>query len=304
MKPDQGNDSLNQVSHYFKPYEVVKDGCFSSFDQTETCFSNALVYAQNLHYFQKACQNVNVSAIICSADLIETTAGQLPDKAIVLSDNPRKSFFRLYKQLAKSCLRFPFAYGTGSGCQIHPSAVVSEKTHIGNRVNIDANAVIQDNVIIQDDVYIGPNVVLGAEGLITIREEDGSLFTVPHAGGVEIGKGSQILAGAVIAKSLFTEPTTVGQHCQVGIMTNIGHGAVLGDESIVSGNSVIAGRAKLANKVWVGTSSSIAQGLLIGESAQIKMGSVVVSNVKAGQVVSGNFAINHRITMERYLTSR
>jgi acetyltransferase-like isoleucine patch superfamily enzyme len=69
----------------------------------------------------------------------------------------------------------------------------------------------------------------------------------------------------------------------------------------VSGNTVIAGRSRLADRVWVGTSASVAQGLSIGEGAQVKMGAVVVADVPPGASVSGNFAVNHRINMARYL---
>jgi UDP-3-O-[3-hydroxymyristoyl] glucosamine N-acyltransferase len=126
------------------------------------------------------------------------------------------------------------------------------------------------------------------------------LMLIKHAGGVQIGDGSLILAGAVIAKSLFPAFTTIGKRCQIGIMANVGHGVLVEDDVVISGNSVIAGRTRLGRKVWVGASVSIAQGLKIGSEAQIKMGSVVINDVAAGQVVSGNFAVPHKASMRNF----
>ena len=94
---------------------------------------------------------------------------------------------------------------------------------------------------------------------------------IKHAGGVLVGKSVVILAGAVVAKSLFLTPTTIGDNCQIGIMANVGHGVSIGEQSVISSNTVIAGRTKLGPRVWMGASSSIAQGLTVGEGAQIKM---------------------------------
>ena len=261
--------------------------------------SGALVYCQTAHYLSIAEKNPHVTAIICSRDLEAHIAQSM--KAIIVAENPRLLFFKLYVEFYNRKLGFPVMnFGRGEDCRIHPSAVVSEKTKIGNRVEIGANAVIEDFVEIGDGVTIGSNVVIGAEGLISLRREDGSLMLVKHAGGVRIGDDSLILAGAVIAKSLFPAFTTIGNRCQIGILANVGHGVNVEDDVIISGNTVIAGRTKLGNKVWVGASASIAQGLKVGDGAQIKMGAVVIGDVPAGQVVSGNFAVPHNANMRNF----
>lgn len=291
-----------QVSEFFPAASVVRSGSFAVLDEVDTATCGTLVYCQNLHYLQKADANAYISAVICPPSLVGELAGS--SVAVITADDPRRCFFDLYVQLQESGALLPqMPFGMGDGCRIHPGAVISSKTWIGHRVSVGANAVIEDYCQIGDEVEIGPNVVIGAEGLLTIREPNGRLVLVRHAGGVEIGDGCQILAGAVIAKSLFRRFTHIGCHSQIGIMTNIGHGAYVGEACVVSGNSVIAGRSRLDDKVWVGTSVSVAQGLRVGEEAQIKMGAVVVADVPAGAVVSGNFAVSHRVNMARYLRS-
>ena len=294
---------IYMASAFFPASAVVRDGAFSHLDEADSSRPGSLVYCQTLHYFQTAAENNNVSAIITTPMLAKEQVAQT--KALIAMADPRFAFFNLYAAFHEAGMSQPdMDFGVGEGCCIHPAAVVSPRVRIGNRVEIGANAVIEDFVHIMDDVFIAPNAVIGAEGLINLRRDNGELLIVRHAGGVEVGQGSQILAGAVIAKSLFRSFTRIGRNCQIGILANVGHGVSIGDDSVISGNSVIAGRTRLGSKVWVGASVSIAQGLAIGEGAQIKMGAVVIGNVDRGQVVSGNFALPHKTNMRHFLRKK
>lgn len=291
------------VSAYFSKQAIVQEGCFSRLDEADSTLSGSLAYCQSLHYLEVAAENPNVSAILTTPALAREPL--VKTKAVVVAEDPRFEFFSLYATFHEAGLSQPeMAFGIGAGCRIHPTATVSPRALIGERVEIGANAVIEDFVHIMDDVYIGPNTVIGAEGLITLRREGGELLTVKHAGGVEIGRGAQILAGAVIAKSLFGSFTRIGNNCQIGILANVGHGVFIGDNCVVSGNTVIAGRTRLGSKVWVGASASIAQGLEVGDGAQIKMGAVVIGDVGGSQVVSGNFAVSHKANMRHFFKKR
>lgn len=293
------NDCSFLLSERFPAASVVRDARFSYLDEADCSQADSLVYCQTLHFLEIAAGNPNVSAIVTTPALAKEVVAQA--KGLVVAENPRFSFFRLYRDFQKAGLGLPkIEFGIGESCRIHPSAYVSPRSRLGSRIEVGANAVIEDFVEVEDDVVIGPNVVIGAEGLITLRHQDGRLLDVRHAGGVEIGQGSQVLAGAVIAKSLFRSFTRIGKHCQIGILANVGHGVSIGDNCVISGNTVVAGRVKIGNNVWVGASASIAQGLEVGEGVQIKMGSVVIGNVVAGAVVSGNFAVSHSASMRSF----
>lgn len=288
-----------RVSRYFPLECIHPEGSFSRLDEADSCIPGSLVYCQNLNYLRKANSNDNVSVIVTTPELAREPI--TPSKSVVSVKDPRMTFFQLYTELMP--LEFPLdrlSGKIGRDCIIHPSAVISQHCKIGDRVEIGPNAVIGDNVEICDDVFIDANVVLGAEGLMTLRNEDGSLLRIKHHGGVYIGRGTMIYAGAVIVRSLFASPTTIGKNVQIGVLTNIGHGARIGDMTVVSGNSVIAGRVTVGKNVWIGAASSVAQGLFIGDRTQIKMGSVVVANTIDGAVISGNFALPHTITARNH----
>ncbi|WP_431080207.1 DapH/DapD/GlmU-related protein [Pseudomonas thivervalensis] len=292
--------STYRVMDYFPTEDTLNSGFFTHLDEIEAQAPGALVYCQNIHYLHKALAVVNVACILCPENLKDEV--RETEKTIVFCVDPRTSFFRLYNSFNQDAggatLSPPFI---GDNCKLHPSAVISPLARLGNNVEVSANVVIEGPVEIGDNVFIGSNAVVGAEGLITLRNGDGTLMMVKHQGGVRIGSGCQILAGAVIARSLFQQPTTIHDNCQIGIMSNIGHGAVIGENCVVSGNTVVAGRSRLGTGVWVGASCSIAQGLVIGDAVQIKMGSVVISDIAPRSVVSGNFAINHRANMTAHL---
>ncbi|CAB3804347.1 DapH/DapD/GlmU-related protein [Pararobbsia alpina] len=280
---------------------MARDGDFEQLDEAETGEPNSLVYCQTLQFLEIAERNPNVSVIVTTPAL----ARENVSKALVVVDDPRYAFFSLYTQFhARGIGAHRIEPGIGTGCRIHPSAVVSPHARIGDRVHIGAHAVIESHVEIMDGAMIGPQAVIGAEGLVTIRHADGSLMHIAHAGGVRVGQGVEILSSAVVAKAMFHAPTTIGDHSQIGILTNIGHGARIGARCFVAGNSVVAGRVRIGDDVWIGASVSIAPWMTVGSGAEIKMGSVVVNAVPPGAVVSGNFAIDHKQNMRLLFRNR
>jgi UDP-3-O-[3-hydroxymyristoyl] glucosamine N-acyltransferase len=290
-----------KLSEYFDRAAVARDGEFAGLDEADSQLPRALVFCQQLDYLRTAAGNAHVSCIIAKPEL----ARDAGDKALALAADPRLAFFRLYRRLFdEGRLQPQMSFGVGSGVQIHPSAVVSKRSRIGDGVSIGAGAVIEDHSQIGDGTVIGPRVVIGAEGLLTVWNEKREPLVVPHAGGVTIGRGVVILAGSVVAKALFRSPTEIADFCQVGILTNIGHGVRLGARCVVSGNCIIAGRVRVGAGAWVGASSSIAQGLSIGEGAQVHIGSVVVRDVAANEAVSGNFARAHAGHVRSFLKGR
>jgi UDP-3-O-[3-hydroxymyristoyl] glucosamine N-acyltransferase len=289
-----------RLSDYFERAAVARDGEFALLDEANSQALHALVFCQQLDYLRVAAANRHVACIVTKPEL----AADAGDKALVLATDPRLAFFRVYcKLFEEGRLRPSMAFGVGAGAEIHPSAVVSKRARIGARVRIGAGAVIEEYSQIGDGAVIGPRVVVGAEGLLTVWDEKGLPLVVPHASGVSIGREAVIHAGSVVARALFHAPTEIGDYCQIGILTNIGHGVRLGARCVVSGNCIIAGRVRVGDGAWIGASSSIAQGLSIGAGAKLQIGSVVVRDVAPNESVSGNFAVPHAEHVRGFLKS-
>ena len=191
-------------------------------------------------------------------------------------------------------------YGTGRQCTIHPSAIVSPRSRIGNNVHIGANVVIKDEVSIGDNTFIDAGAIIGCEGLLYIMDEKRVVF-IKHAGGVKIGNNVTILSQAVIAKSVHASfLTLIGDNSIIGISTNIGHEAQIGNNCVISSKCVIARRAKIGEGARIGPSATIREHVRIGPNAQVKLGSVVIEDVKANGSVSGAFALNHTTNLRQH----
>lgn len=99
----------------------------------------------------------------------------------------------------------------------------------------------------------------------------------------EIGEGSQVLAGAVIASEC-----RLGRACIVNHRASVDHECVLGDGVHVAPGATLCGCVTLGDRVMVGAGSVILPGIKVGEGAIVGAGAVVTRDVPAGAVVTGN----------------
>lgn len=290
----------HKLSDWFEGPLVRQQGAFSHIDIAESAEPGAIVYCQTKAFMDSAVANPNVTAIITTDVLQNAVVSH--SKGLVVTEQPRNLFFRFYKKFVEQGLMpLGFEPNIADTARIHPTAIISPKCIIGSDSEIAAGAIVEDGVRIGRNVFVGPGAVIGADGLVDFRGEDGSVLIRKHGGSVVIEDGAVILARAVIVRSLFTTPTYVGRRCQIGIQSTIGHGASVGEGSTIAGSSLVAGRASLGKGVWVGAASAIAQGVAIGDRAQLKIGSVAVRDVPAGATVSGNFAVSHSANLKRLI---
>lgn len=289
-----------KLSDFFQHNLLRSDGEFITLGYVDSNILGTLAFCDSIFYLNKANQNTNISCVILKED-IGDQAGY--EKGVVVADNPRNTFYTLHHSLLSNR-----DYGLqlegriGENCSIHPSATVSKDTIIGDRVTIAENVVIKDGVIIGDNTFIDTGAVVGCDGLLYMRDEEDNVTFIRHAGGVTIGHNVTILSNAKIVRSVHdSHLTSIGNNSIVGISSNIGHEAKIGDNCVLSSNCVVARRATLGDGVWVGPSSVIREHVMIADGAQVKLGSVVVKDVAKGQVVSGNFALEHNRNLMSYV---
>jgi UDP-3-O-[3-hydroxymyristoyl] glucosamine N-acyltransferase len=257
---------------------------------TNSPLANSVCFVLNLEFLKKANNNKNISAIITTKELKEFVA---ESKGLVVSDNPKKDFFNIHNKLLKDGLnRLKIEHFIDSSAKIADTVRIKGKVRIGKNVVIEDYTVINENTIIGDNTYIAENVVIGARGMHNTMI-NGNFIKVEDTGGVHIGKNCEILSGAIIQKSYFSEYTTIGDHTKISVGVKVGHGCIIGERTLIAGSAQLAGYNSIGNDVWIGPSSVLAHGLTIGNNSQIKIGSVVVKNVKDAEEVSGNFAYNH-----------
>lgn len=251
---------------------------------------NSVCFVLTEEFLRIANSNDNIAAIITTEKLAQRVSDE---KGLVISDNPKRDFFNLHNELLEQDLN-----NIQISNYIDPTASISDTVKIYGNVKIGKNVVIEDfvvinkNSIIGDNTYIAQNVVIGARGMHNTIV-DGKFITVKDAGGVSIGDNCEILSGAIIQKSYFSEFTKIGDDTKISVGVKVGHGCIIGERTLVAGSVQLSGYNTIGNDVWIGPSSVFGHGLRIGDNAQIKLGSVVVKDVKEQEEVSGNFAYNH-----------
>jgi len=121
----------------------------------------------------------------------------------------------------------------------------------------------------------------------SLKERGAKFATLIHPTAL-INKYAQIGEGVVITpRSNLNADTKVGDFVSV-LGSGIGHDATVGDFSTLSGRCSINGHVQIGKMVYVACGVSIAPSKKIGDGAYVGIGSVVISNVKAGTKVFGN----------------
>lgn len=99
---------------------------------------------------------------------------------------------------------------------------------------------------------------------------------------VELGRGSIVMAGAVI------NPCTVlGTNVIVNTLASIDHDCHIGDSVHISPGVHIAGGVTIGQLTWVGIGATIINNITVSEEVIIGAGAVVIKNVQPNVVVAG-----------------
>ncbi len=101
-----------------------------------------------------------------------------------------------------------------------------------------------------------------------------------------IGHGNFINAGAILSND-----SKMGNHNVINSKVVIEQETELGDLVQIGAGSIINTKVKIEDEVFIGSGVTVVAGVTIGKGARIGAGSVVVGDIKAGQTVFGNPAV-------------
>lgn len=276
---------------------VLRDGLFKQTQFANTAMPDSLCYVAREQFLHQVNENPNVSCVVVPGSLAAKIAA---GKGVVVAEQAEREFYELHNDLFLNRGMAPeMRCGRSVDVQIHPSAIVSDKTWIGSGVKIGPGVIIEDWCHIGDNVCIESGAIIGSAGHY-FKKYGAKLFRVEHAGGVWLDEGVQVLAGGVVSKTVHPDFTRVGRDTVVSIKAHVGHGCVIGERCTLTGNVQVAGFTSLGNDVWVGPSATIGNLLTIGDRVRIEIGSVVIQDVPDDGRVSGNFAFAHREHLRAY----
>lgn len=293
-----------KLSDWFETKDIIKDGDFAFTQPAYTDVPYSICFCESQQYVNIINENLSATCVITTEELKHKIKKRL---GIVVCRQPRLNFYMLHNSLAKKVFQTPlFTPCIKKSAEIHRTAFVGEHCHIGENVIVGHGSIILDNSYIEDNVVIGPNAVIGSDGLEFQRSYHNKLIKILHVGGVYLGSEVEINANSVVCKDVYFGYTQVGKGTKIGPLCDIAHRSRIGKDCMIAGNATIGGSAKIGNSVWIGPSATISSGISVADYARISIGSVVVKDVRAGQTVSGFFAINHSRALKQYayLTSK
>lgn len=274
--------------------ELIRDG---EFETLEYCTGRLevpfLTFMGNAKFMDK--MSPYASCVLCSKELVQ----MLPEniKGIFVTSSPKEAFQIIHNHL-KNDSRYTLPVKEnriGIDCVISKKAnIAASGVEIGDRVVIEDNVTIYGNVKIGNDCIIRSGVVIGGKAFTFARTEKQGILSMEDLGQVVIGNRVEILSQCHIAKGILpTDVTYIGDDVKMDAAVHIGHGTVVKDRTLIAAGAAIAGNVSIGEDSWVGVNVTISNRICIGKNARVSLGSVVTKDVKDGQTVTGNFAIEH-----------
>ncbi|MEN3978101.1 acyl-ACP--UDP-N-acetylglucosamine O-acyltransferase [Acinetobacter sp. CWB-B33] len=191
---------------------------------------------------------------------------------------------------------------------IHPTAIIDSSAVIAPDVQIGPYSIIGPNVTIGAGTKIHSHVVIGGYTRIGQNNE---IFQFASVGEVcqdlkyageetwlEIGDYNSIREHSSLHRGTVQDQglTKVGSYNLLMVNTHIAHDCVVGDHNIFANNVGVAGHVHIGDYVIVGGNSGIHQFCKIDSYSMIGGASLILKDVPAYVMVSGNpahaFAMN------------
>jgi len=241
------------------------------------------------------------------------------DKTLIHVENPAVSFINVI---------YLFYPRESSIEYIHPSAVISSTTKIGENVHIAPHVVIEENVNIGDGVRIGagtfiglnttinkgsvisPNTciyhdvtigdhciidsgsVIGADGFGLVKDNN-THHKMPHIGGVVLEDSVWIGSNCTIDRGTLSN-TIIGQGSKLDNLIHIAHNVIIGKNCIIAAQVGVAGSSILEDNVTLAGQVGIVGHLTIGKGSTVAAKSAVFQSLEPGSFVSGVPARHHQ----------
>lgn len=156
---------------YFK---VLRDSRFDSLGLIQkNAPEKSLEYVQSENFLKAACNEPNISAIICSVDLSENAQLLESGKGITVSELPRVAFILFHNYLVRNNREYNPQYAKtqiGLNCKVHPTASIASEGVVIGADNYDSTWAEKGHIVkmqqtgqtyLEDNVEVGCHTVIG-----------------------------------------------------------------------------------------------------------------------------------------------
>ena len=309
MKTAERQWTAQQIAALVKG-EVVGDpeALITGLASIEDARQGDLVFAENERYRTAALRS-GATALLAHPE-IQTNPPI--EKALILVSDPRTAFVTVLEAFAPPLSIASGIHPTaqlGEGVQLGEDVCISANVTVGNAVTLGARVKIFPGVVIGDGCQIGDDTVLYANVVLyphisigkrcilhsgCVIGADGfgyipvghALRKVPQLGTVEIGDDVEIGANSCVDRAK-TGVTVIGSGTKLDNLVHIAHNVRLGYSCILVAQVGIAGSTTVGNGVIFAGQSGAADHLTIGDGVRATATAAVVTNIAAGETVTG-----------------
>ncbi|HVF49456.1 MAG TPA: acyl-ACP--UDP-N-acetylglucosamine O-acyltransferase [Pyrinomonadaceae bacterium] len=182
---------------------------------------------------------------------------------------------------------------------IHPTAIVSPRAHIGRDTSVGPYAVIEEDVIIGAGCEIGAHAVIkrftsmGRRNRVfehaTLGGEPQDVKFRGEASALIIGDDNLIRESATIHRaSGEASATRVGSRNFLMVGTHIAHNCEVGDDNIFANGVALAGHIRVEDHVFLSSNVGAHQFVRMGRYAMVGGKSKIVQDVLPFFITDGN----------------
>ncbi len=193
---------------------------------------------------------------------------------------------------------------------IHPQAIVDPSAKLGKNVEIGPWTLVGPDVEIGDNCRIESHVVLKGPTKIgtgnhifqfsSIGEDCQDKKYAGEPTRLEIGDNNVIRESCTIHRGTAQDKsiTRIGSGNLFMAYVHVAHDCVIGNDSIFANNATLAGHVHVADQVILGGGTMVHQFCRIGPHAMSAGGSIVLRDIPAYVMASGQSASAHGLNTE------
>ena len=245
---------------------------------------------------EKTKWSIESKAIIIITDIENLIKGKIN----IFCKNPKYLFSyivnNLYKKKQKEFIHPKSIISKksiiGKDCYIGPGVLIEDNVVIGNNCVIEDNVSIKKSTIIGNNVKIQSGTVIGGEGFGYLKSDKFGMINFPHIGGVilednvEVGSNNTIDRGAL-------SNTILRKDVKTDSLVHIAHNVIIGERTLIMANAMFSGSVTVGKDCWIAPSSSMRDGIKIGDNVTVGLGAVVLKDIPVNETWVGNPAKKH-----------
>ena len=220
---------------------------------------------------------------------------------VIVSEQPLETLYDIHNLLVKSGSFYKSSKESiiDNNAEIHHTAMVADKgVRIGKGCIIGPNAIILEGSTLENNVIIGPGSVIGREELLSFRK--GSVVgKVISSGEAILREDVRVHANCNVSRAIFGGSTEIRAGVNIDNLVSIGRNTKIGERTFIVARASIGQNVELGEEVWIGPNSTVSSGVTIGDRAHVTIGAVVIGDVGQDKKVTGNYAIDHDLFIER-----